>query len=331
MSRPLRSGLLALVAIGATACDTEQPATGGTQNAVLEVSAPGATVRDYFTWAVQEDSDGVPGPDDINGDGVVDALDDTLWCRASPGSVAPSTVPWTYALKVSLLPKDQTTPVLLTSTNALGADFNRADYDNPDPEPTHVQEQFDLVVTHPAGMCSGKPIKCNPASSVNVCFNHAAGSCVAQAGTMVRTFIFPGTSRFRLSGANLRLLQASGNVVSDNCSGGGAGCTGVPIEDPVLGICPGDPVGTASLDPGNPLASGTTLAVAMEPGDTLIVEARRSNTIPGGGTVIEFLANPSLSATLTIDGAPLLGTEVEGSLESVDPVSPNFAFSYTSQ
>jgi hypothetical protein len=107
---------------------------------------------------------------------------------------------------------------------------------------------------------------------------------------------------------------------------------------PELGLCPGQDLGDPAFDPGNPLdLNGDPLifGLQLDKGDRVIVEARRSDTVPGNGQVITFYEPPGLRARLSIDGILLQGNDVQCaqapcslSSEEGDP-SPNVSFSLT--
>ena len=105
--------------------------------------------------------------------------------------------------------------------------------------------------------------------------------------------------------------------------------------EPRLGACPGqDNAGDPAMDPGNPLGDSTdtetTFGFDIDPGDTVIVEARRSNTLPEGGIV--FIQPPGLRFRVMVNGALLQPDEVSGSLTSQSGEdSPNLTFSFTAQ
>jgi len=152
---------------------------------------------------------------------------------------------------------------------------------------------------------------------------------------LTRNFRFESTSTRRLlSEANRELLEADGNIIYDACSGDAACMSQINASlgganTPLLGFCPGDTVGEPALDPGNPEAGVDSLAFSLDSGDTLLVEARRSTMIPGGG--INFINLSSISARIFIDGAELSPNEVDGELTALDPNDPVVSFSYTSQ
>jgi hypothetical protein len=166
------------------------------------------------------------------------------------------------------------------------------------------------------------------------------GNCIN--ADVTRRMVFDNTAtRRRLSEANYEVLTAGPNFITDACKGDVAcedkveqDLVGGGDLDPVLGECPGPGLGTAALDPATPDANPdpTIFGFSLRKGDTVIVEARRSNTIPGGGQIIEFLQQPGIRARLFIDGALLQADEVTGNTSSpfTDP-SPNVSFSFTSK
>lgn len=403
MGRRVCLGFFVLATIAVASCDSDDPLKTGAQDGVLRILANGAKVKQYYTWRVVE----VPavGPVtaanamDINGDGVVNDADKTLWCRAlpatSPGS--PTSVPWTFAVKVSVLRAGTNQTELLTSALATSNDqYSRAPYD--DQEPSHLEAiAGSIPVTHSRGECTGNSaIRCNPNTTHSSCETYAAGSCIAvhtctidpiggerrceptnpggtcqamgagvctanntcssdpliacdptcgelglgscELETISRKFLYDATTRVQRTAANRTLLDVTGNLVYDTCNGDAActmqvnvGLGGAP-PDPALGFCPGDPVGEPGIDPGNPITDAEGLHFNLDPGDTLIVEASRSNATPGGGQVITFITPPSIRARLFLAGAEITPQEVtSGSLTPVDPETPTIGFTYTSQ
>jgi hypothetical protein len=197
----------------------------------------------------------------------------------------------------------------------------------------------------PVGQCDGNPLDCN-----------SDGDCVGQGGS--ETCVFQTVTRiFKWSNANpgpggnrpsKRFLTASSrevmastrNAVSDACAGDPVCQAELELAlpeppDPMLGICPGrDTAGNAAIDPGNPLSHNTDtetiFAFEVEKGDTILVEARRSNTPPAGGIV--FYSLPALRSRFFIDGQELQSDEVDGSLNSPsNAASPSVTYSYTTQ
>ena len=394
MGRQVWPGLFVLAALAAASCDSDQPLQLGEQNGRLEIIAGGAETEDFHTWILTEDSDGDGLPDDIDGDGEADR---TLWCeivKTTSGTISPGnpiSVPWTYSLRVSVIPAGETTAQLLTSEEAQQDTFNKAPYDTL--ESSHVESAPPSIpVTHARGTCTGDgSILCNPSSTRSACARFGAGSCQTQfsctddfdtlcdpanPGTVCssqgagvctsnntcsgdpgivceptcgelglgdcslaevnRNFVLDPTTRRDLSGANRELLTADGNLIDDTCRGDLA-CTatietivnpGQQLEPP-LGRCPGSLLGQPAMDPGNPATDATGLDFVLAPGDTVIVEARLGNEVPGGGQVITFISPPGISARLFIGGALLQPEEVEGNLLSTDPNFPNIAFSFT--
>jgi hypothetical protein len=180
------------------------------------------------------------------------------------------------------------------------------------------------------------------------------GACIAE--IMTRRFVFssladpdpPLKARRELTAASREVLQATtysadvkSNFIADACEGDMLCAAAVeaaipgPATNPALGVCPGkDEAGDAGIDPGNPLSTNsdnrTAMAFDLQKGDTVIVEARRSNQFPEGE--IPFTQLPGLRARMRVDGTLLQSDEVEGNLTSSpsDP-SPNISFSFTSK
>jgi hypothetical protein len=325
-------GLVLALAL-ASGCDSDQPLEISDRNASLRFVASNATVKRFDVWEMWEDSDGVPGPDDVNDDGVEDTW---RWCQL-PGPVDQQTgiatsVPWTYSLRVSVLPAGEANFVPVTSSSALQDGNNRAGYD------TSVLANFtslpaQIIASHPRGRCANANLLCNPDSTSSFCANNGAGGCFAQyacsgdpdtlcgfanpefpdpcpdlgLGTCVnptvsRNFFFDLTTKTRLSAANILFSQPTGNGLRDACILGASGnaCTGVPtsIASNLPGLCPSHSLGAEQIDD-QPL---TTLDLTLEKGDTLMVEARRFGTIPGG---ITFVTTPQIVSSLVVDGLQL--------------------------
>ena len=189
-------------------------------------------------------------------------------------------------------------------------------------------------VCTPNNTCSGDPgIVCDP-----TCAELGLGACILD--QVDRTFVLDpsAASRRDLTAANRELLEADGNLIDDTCNGDPV-CTatietilspGQPLN-PSLGLCPGSLLGEPAMDPGNPATDATGLDFVLEPGDTVIVEARLSNEIPGGGQVIDFISQPGISARIFIGGAQLQPDEVDGNLASTDSNFPSLSFSFTLQ
>lgn len=364
MRREVRLGLLVLSAVLAFGCDSDDPLQITDQNAELSITATSAQVPNYNVWFLSEDSDNNGVPDDVNGDGVEG--DRSLWCELSQSSpvATANSVPWTYSVRVEVLREGEIVAEQLTSTQAESDQFNRAAYDTS--EATHSQGNPTINVVHRHGECSlNADIVCNPFGTSTICSRYNAGTC-SQVFTceddpsircdpgnpqcpvgpcinddVTRRMIFDNTTtRRRLSQANREVLTAGPNIITDACRGDAvceakvvADLGGAPLN-PQLGQCPGPDLGNPALDPATPDANSDPLVFgfALEKGDTVIVQARRSDTIPGGGQIIQFLQVPGIRARLFIDGALLQADEVTGNASSpnTDP-SPNISFSYTSK
>ena len=396
MARSVCSGFVLLALALGTSCDTDEPLQVGRQNASVEIIPNAAQVDLFRVWDVTEDSDGVPGPDDVNGDGV--AGDVSLWCEFDSQGSAPS-VPWTYAVKIRVVRADDNQPRDLTTPEAATAEFNRGSYDSETPPHSGLNPAF-FPLTHVRGACSDNDqIRCNPAATSAVCQANDAGTCETVFGcsadpaticdpgnlgdickdrgagfctvdgfcagnpgipceascadlqlgscvtvTETRTFRFSTTNRRRLSGANRELLETGSNFIFDACIDDPA-CTAqvdtvVGAVTPTLGLCPGQGLGDPGLDPGNPLdlnSDPTIFGLQLEKGDRVVVEARRSDTVPGGGQVITFHGFPGIRARLSVDGIVLQADEVQCAEEpcnlssEVEDPSPNISFSFTTR
>lgn len=362
MRREVRWGLLVLFAVLAFGCDSDDPLLITDQDGELIITANSAQVPSYRVWYLTEDSDGVPGPDDVNGDGMDG--DVSLWCESAGVAIAES-VPWTYSVRVQVLRAGETVAERLTSVQAESASFNRAAYDTN--ESGHSSSHAPIDVVHASGECSGNTaITCNPSGTSTICSRYSAGICnqvftceddpalrcgpgfpACPIGNCInadvtRRMNFDNSSTRRLlSQANLEVLSAGPNFITDACQGD-ATCEDKVVSDlvgagslnPALGRCPGPTLGTAAFDPATTDANPdpTIFGFALEKGDTVIVQARRSDSIPGGGQIITFLQQPGIRGRLFIDGTLLQADEVTGntSSPSTDP-SPNISFSFTSK
>ena len=106
---------------------------------------------------------------------------------------------------------------------------------------------------------------------------------------------------------------------------------------PRLGVCPGqNTAGDPGMDPGNPRSvssdTETTFGLDLNKGDTLLVEARRSDTAPNGFAFGSITQLPGIRFRVFIDGALLQADEVAGNLISdTGDDSPSVSFSFTAQ
>jgi len=357
MRRHVCLGLWVLLVALAPGCDTDQPLRVDGHVVDLEFIASGAQTTQYYTWMVSENSPLQPK----NGG-------ETLWCElvktsGNPAPGSPNSVPWTYSLQVSVIPKGETERTVITSEQAFSETFNRAEYDSS--APGHFQGGHQpFFVSHDRGACSlDQDLVCNPNSSGDHCSNQNAGDCeevktcsgdpdtictgdidCLGLGTCVleeiqRTFVFDSSTRRLLTNANRELLNVDGNLIYDTCVGDGPCEAQVEAAlgalDPPLGFCPGADLGDPGIDPATEDLSPTDptiFGLALQKGDTLIVEARLANATPGGGQVIEFLQDPGLRARLFVDGTQLQSDAVIGTTTS--PTSgPGAAirFSFTPQ
>ena len=171
-----RVAVLALATLCLARCDSDDPAELSSQNAELTLAANNAQVAFFFTWDLYEhDGVSIGEPIDSNGDGVVDDDDVTLWCvEAGPGT--PASVPWNYAVRITLVRDGVSTQ--LTSEQAADDGTNRAPYDTT--VGSHTQSINNINLSLPKGRCSGNAlIRCNPNGTGQVCSDHGAGVCDA--------------------------------------------------------------------------------------------------------------------------------------------------------
>jgi hypothetical protein len=332
---------------------------------VLATMLVPACDSDFEVWTMFEDNNNDGIPDDSDGDGEVDGPGDvSLWCELTGGG-SPGSVPWGYSMRIEVLRAGQTEAEQLTTEDAATDDFNRAPYDTD--RGTHTTQNFPITITHPEGECSNNSLlvcNTNGPAQPNVCGGGLCipvGHCVADAGTactppdaanvcgalggcvqniVERRFVWSQLDRRLLTGASRDVLASTYNFISNACEGDSI-CEAEVETDlggaltPELGVCPGqDNAGDPAMDPGNPLGSSTDTATTfgfdIDSGDTVILEARRSNTPPEGGIV--FIQPPGLRFRVMVNGALLQPDEVSGSLTSQSgAASPNLTFSFTVQ
>jgi hypothetical protein len=129
-----RLAVLACLAIVTFGCSTEQPQQIGAQVAQVTFATT-AGVYQYDVWEryVDADLDGVPDQFDPQGRPIDPPVQ--VQCRqvvdgaGIPAIVSAESVPWTHSLEILLLPEGETTPVVLTSLDALDDLFNLTPYD----------------------------------------------------------------------------------------------------------------------------------------------------------------------------------------------------------
>jgi len=259
----------------------------------------------------------------------------------------------------------------LTSDEAAGDRFNRAAYDSNQPTHFDALPSIN-VNHRRGRCSTKNAIKCNPDSvtprmTTSWCGSNNGGVCqavfncsgdfdtlcgVSMPATdcaalglgdcvnpiVQRRFDFSAANRRRLSAANRELLNAADSFIYNTCVGDDPciaqveGNLGALV--PELGNCPGQDLGDPKLDPLTADANrdATIFGFTLNKGDTVFVEARRSDQVPGGNEVFEFFEPAGIRATFTVDGATLQESEVQGTLTSTSgEPSPNLSFSFTSK
>jgi hypothetical protein len=283
-----RVAALMLIAVPWVGCDTTDPAQVEMQTVELTMLATGAPkfsgstgIKSFDTWIMFEDGDLDPATDDpvdFDGDGDGDSF---LWCQNvsgfPPTHNAPSSVPWSYTIRVSIIRAGETEPEVLTSQQALQED------------PARNLTLYDGSVTN--SLTSHKQPICLDAS------NAVVPNCSGNVARMFR-FINNSSLRRKMSQANRTVATATFNPLSD----------ANPTFALGFGLC-------SEEDPGPPVIDGQDpWILEINKGDTLVVEARRGMTAPSGlpfsGTLDDKV---SLEGRLTVDGRVVTVNGVTGS------------------
>jgi len=270
------------------ACDSTQPLQVEEQSLALSFQAVNAITKTFNVWDVFEDN---------NGDELPDNGMTYLWCETVPPNqnLPPATVPWNFSVRIKILRAGETVAEVLTSTAALSATANVANYDTSAPF---------------LGATPAKADRCTVNNNGTAC---PAGSSPPAGGSRFR---FRNPRRQR--GANLTLMTSVASPLFTQ------------VKDDVTpnlglgqGLCSAGNPGPSSIDG---MAPPYTLTIHK--GDTVIVEARMSNNAPTGGGLSALLADGgtapnALSGAMTLDGRAinLRGTTSGRSL----------SFSYTSR
>lgn len=118
-------GLLLFAAL-AGGCDTTQPLQLDEQTYELRFEGRGASVPTYDVWDMYEDENGNGEPDP--GEPM------QLFCvdQSAPDSISPTSAPFRFTLKVTILRAGQTVKEQITSSGALNTAANLTVYDDPD-------------------------------------------------------------------------------------------------------------------------------------------------------------------------------------------------------
>ena len=166
-------GLCLLVAAAGVGCDSDEPLETEGQVASLSFLAPSSEVDSYAVFDLIENSDGVPGADDVDGDGVPG--DVSLWCELPQSAFSPPSVPWAFSVEVKILRAGETTKQTLVSS--LAVNDNIAAYDTSSSPGPSAKPAVTLM--HEDGECSQNTnITCNPDNLlVDVCARENAGFC----------------------------------------------------------------------------------------------------------------------------------------------------------
>lgn len=301
--------MLLAIALG-PGCDSDTPLQAGEQTLGLRVTATNAVVRTIDVWNVFEDQNNDEMPD-----GMV-----TLWCQLvfdndpmtsdDPHRRTAISVPWTFAIQISVLREGASERELLTSPEALEPRTNIAEYD------TSVV----LGVANPQPLGFG---------ASTVLLDGSGAPCGAGS---------PGCTRYRFANAR-RLTAANFDVIHSD--------TNLLHQlNPALfnGVCqdlvlPG--ASGADLSYYTPPMIDDQVpphTVTLGQGDTLFVEARRFD-FPPPGFVVDGQAMPmqevmlytpaGLAATITLDGLAL--SSLQGTTSTQPIPGGGFSFSFTVQ
>lgn len=284
------AGLVLLVALLAS-CDSTPLLEAGQKTAQISFQGASALTRTYNVWDMYEDADGDTLPDDLDGDGVGDLY---MFCQdVGVGSqpLTPASVPWRFAVQVSIIRAGTTVPEVLTQDAALLLDANLADYD--------TAIQFNLTAPK-------NPITVND-------------------GMTTRTFRFDNDANFgpgprRLTAANRDVVLALENPLTTiNPVTYGQG----------RGLCSNGDPGPAIVDGGSPpfevvLGKGDTVIVQARRGEAP-PEMVYVNPDTGVSSPL-FSPQPELSSSLVIDGrsAEVNGIVTTAGLTVGSPISYTF-------
>lgn len=295
-----RLGGAVLLVVLAASCDTTQPLQLEVQTVRLQIGAGGAAAQRVDAWDTFED---------VNGNNVRDAGDGPLFlvCEGVtlPGvpDPTPISVPWPFAIQVSVLREGETEREVLTSELAAT-------------EPQANLSQYDTSVEN--NVTPSRPRKW-PASVLNL--------TVDDGGTM-RTFRFTNPRRLTTLNRSVvfnilprnplcQILQGTPQDVNNDGM--------IDDDDRCLflsGYCSNGDPGVATID-------GLPQPFTMElgKGDTIRVEARRGLTGP------QFLSplitrQPFLFGEIFVNGRRV---NVEGSTSSSSSRGDGFAFWFTSR
>lgn len=363
-TRSLAGALVLLVVLG-VGCDSDSPLQREEQSLTVVFVASGALLTTFnaYDLIVDNDFDGLPdstcaGNTSIlcsnerpvtgcgaNGPCISQVF---LWCEDNNPTnlpavaiLPPSSMPWNYSLEVSILRAGSTTREVLISGVEGNVTNNMTPY-NSATNGLNPQDKADLTTF----FCAGG------VDDGNLCTSDA--DCTAGNCTNPRRFVFSNPRT--LSPADRQVVEADRNPLFDlfgglppfdTCAGGAddgivctsdGDCTAGICTNSAPGLCfpsvsfPGLPqVDIPDAPPeGFPLfslgkVSGFT--ADLRKGETLFIKARISDlTISGFGGVI--VAEPSLQATLFVDGAQVL---VDGSTLSNSTFGTGISFSFTSR
>jgi len=284
MRKRIRLVALVCLIVALASCDSDQPQQPpGSLAQVRFVTTAAAPVFDVWERYVDANQDGVPDQFDSQGFPIDPPIQ--VQCRqrlnfdgtqVTPVVSSVTSAPWTHSLEILILRAGETQAERLTSSDALGDEFNLTPYDD-----SRAPSQSPPPCTAPE--------VCTSLGTLT-----AAHRIVMESG-------YEDLARTQVLTSGAASVTVSGVY---RCPGSGL------LGEPRLG-------GT-SAQPGRP-----PFTVPLEPGDTIIVRARKGE-FPLGG--LELASQPVLAGSLTIDGRPV--TPV-GTIETSRESGSGLSFSYT--
>ncbi len=175
-SRVVAAGLLLWIAAASVGCDSDEPLELGGRSIDLVFQGAGADVPVYQVYNLYFDSedpdqdgnpDGDGNPDDIDGDGTPDT---SFYCvEDTDSTLTPESVPWPFAVKVSVLKQGESFPRPIVESITSPPDFgdptmrNLTSYDTSETS-SSLPALASIAVVQPDGSCRNNPTDaCNPA------------------------------------------------------------------------------------------------------------------------------------------------------------------------